>query len=100
MAVGVSSSLFGKQPGSKCAAGGENAATRFQDQLATLDLQWEEIRMGSHAIKLAMAGSFGIALLGLYFIFTSTSTPMSLSACAMYIVGAVVGALLSMSANE
>jgi hypothetical protein len=36
---------------------GENAATRFQDQLATLDLQWEEIRMGSHAIKLAMAGS-------------------------------------------
>jgi hypothetical protein len=25
---------------------------------------------------------------------------MSLSACAMYIVGAVVGALLSMSANE
>jgi hypothetical protein len=56
--------------------------------------------MGSHAIKLAMAGSFGIALLGLYFIFTSTSTPMSLSACAMYIVGAVVGALLSMSANE
>ena len=57
MAVGVSSSLFGKQPGSKCAAGGENAATRFQDQLATLDLQWEEIRMGSHAIKLAASGS-------------------------------------------
>src|SRR5262245_63401622 len=26
----------------------------------------------------------GIALLGLYFIFNSTSTPMSLSACAMY----------------
>jgi hypothetical protein len=49
MAVGVSSSPFNSgqesQPGSKCAAGGENAATRFQDQLATLDLQWEEIRM-------------------------------------------------------
>jgi len=46
-----------------------------------------------------MAGSFGVALLGLYLIFNSTSTPMSLSACAMYIVGAVVGAILSWSAN-
>ena len=56
--------------------------------------------MSNHVAKLAMAGSFVIALLGLYFIFNSTSTAMSLSACAMYIVGAVVGALLSMSANE
>jgi uncharacterized membrane protein YjfL (UPF0719 family) len=65
--------------------------------LATLDLQWEEIRMGSHATKLAAAGSFGIALLGLYFIFNSTSTQLSLSACAMYIVGTVVGVLLMQS---
>ena len=51
--------------------------------------------MSNHVGKLAMAVSFGIALLGLYFIFTSTSTPMSLSACAMYIVGTVVGVMLS-----
>jgi len=49
--------------------------------------------------KLAIAGSFGISLLGLYFIFTSTSTPMSLSANAMFVVGAVVGVILSWSAN-
>jgi len=51
--------------------------------------------MGNHAIKVAIAGSFGIALLGLYFMFNSTSTQLSLSACAMYIVGAVVGIILS-----
>ena len=56
--------------------------------------------MSNHVGKLAMAGSFGIALLGVYFIFNSTSTTMSLSACAMYIVGAVVGAILSWSATE
>jgi hypothetical protein len=39
-------------------------------------------------------GSFGIALLGLYSMFNSTSTQMSFSACAMYIVGTVVGVLL------
>ena len=50
--------------------------------------------------KVAMAGSFGIALLGLYFIFNSTSTQLSLSACAMYVVGTVVGIILSQqSAN-
>ena len=51
--------------------------------------------MGNHAIKVAIAGSFGIALLGLYFMFNSTSTQLSLSACVMYIVGAVVGIILS-----
>jgi hypothetical protein len=56
--------------------------------------------MSNHVGKLTMAGSFGIALLGLYFIFKSTSTLMSLSACGMYIVGTVVGVILSWSANE
>jgi hypothetical protein len=46
---------------------------------------------------LAAAGGFGIALLGLYFIFNSTSTQLSLSACAMYIVGTVVGVILMQS---
>ena len=51
--------------------------------------------MNSHVAKLATASSFGIALLGLYFKFTSTNnTQLSLSACAMYIVGTVVGVLL------
>jgi len=51
--------------------------------------------MGNHAVKVAMAGCFGIALLGLYFMFNSTSTQLSLSACAMFIVGTVVGIILS-----
>jgi len=59
---------------------------------------WEEIHMNGHVTKLAMGGSFGIALLGLYFVFNSTGTPMSLAACSMYIVGAVVGVILSWSA--
>jgi hypothetical protein len=58
---------------------------------------WEEIRVSGQVAKLAAAGSFGIALLGLYFIFNSTSTQLSLSACAMYIVGTVVGVLLMQS---
>jgi hypothetical protein len=56
--------------------------------------------MSSQVAKLAAAGSFGIALLGFYFIFNSTSTQMSLAACAMYIVGIVVGVVLLQSANE
>ena len=48
----------------------------------------------SQVAKLAAAGGFGIALLGLYFIFNSTSTQLSLPACAMYIVGTVVGVIL------
>ena len=55
--------------------------------------------MNGHVAKLAMGGSFGIALLGLYLIFNSTGTPMSLSACTMYIVGAVVGVIISWSAS-
>ena len=52
--------------------------------------------MGNHAVKVAMVGSFGIALLGLYFIFNSTNnTHLSFSGCAMYIVGTVVGIILS-----
>jgi hypothetical protein len=46
---------------------------------------------------MAAMGCFGIALLGLYFIFVSTNTPTSLSACAMYIVGIVVGVMLLQS---
>ena len=53
--------------------------------------------MSGQVAKLAAAGGFGIALLGLYFIFNSTSTQLSLSACAMYIVGIVVGVLLMQS---
>ena len=53
--------------------------------------------MSSLMAKLAAAGSFGIALLGLYFIFVSTNAPTSLSACAMYIVGTVVGVMLLQS---
>jgi hypothetical protein len=37
--------------------------------------------MSGQVAKLAAAG--GITLLGLYFIFNSTSTQLSLSACAM-----------------
>ena len=55
--------------------------------------------MSNHVAKVAMAGSFGVGLLGLYLIVNSTSTPMSLSACALYIVGTVVGVILSWSAN-
>jgi hypothetical protein len=74
----------------------ENAAIRFQDQSVTLSICiGRKIRMNSHVAKLATASSFGIALLGLYFIFTSTNTHLSLSACAMYIVGTAVGVLLS-----
>jgi hypothetical protein len=50
-------------------------------------------------MKLAMAGSFGIALVGLYYIFNSTSTQLSFAACAMYIVGTVVGIIMSQSGN-
>jgi hypothetical protein len=51
-------------------------------------------------MKLAIAGSFGIALLGLYSMFNSTSTQMSLSACAMYVVGTVVGVLLTQTQSS
>ena len=54
---------------------------------------------GKLTMKLAIAGSFGIALLGLYSIFNSTSVQMSLSACAMYVVGTVVGIILLQTAN-
>jgi hypothetical protein len=50
--------------------------------------------MSGQVAKLAAAGSFGIALLGLYFIINSTSTQLSVSACAMFIVGIVVGVIL------
>jgi hypothetical protein len=53
--------------------------------------------MGNRIIKLAIAGSFGIALLGLYTMFNSTNVQMSLSACAMYVVGTVVGVILTQS---
>ena len=43
--------------------------------------------MSGQVAKLVTAGCFGIALLGLYFIFNSPGTQMSLAACAMYIAG-------------
>jgi hypothetical protein len=49
------------------------------------------------SMTMAAMGCFGIGLLGLYFIFVSTNTPTSLSACAMYIVGTVVGVMLLQS---
>ena len=85
---------------SKCAAGLAKMPQSVSKTNWLLSVcNWEEIHMNGHVAKLTMAGSFGVALLGLYLIFNSTSTPMSLSACAMYIVGAVVGAILSWSAN-
>jgi hypothetical protein len=49
--------------------------------------------MSGQVAKLVTAGCFGIALLGLYFIFNSPGTQMSLAACAMYIAGIVLGVL-------
>ncbi len=42
---------------------------------------------------IAIAG-FGLAALGLFTIFNSTSAPISFAACTMYIVGSVLGVLL------
>ena len=56
--------------------------------------------MSSQVAKLAAAGSFGIALLGVYFIFNSTSAQLSFSACAMYIVGIVVGVILMQQSDK
>ncbi len=53
--------------------------------------------MSGQVAKLAAAGGFGIALLGLYFIFNSTSTQLSFSACVMYIMGTVAGVILMQS---
>jgi hypothetical protein len=50
--------------------------------------------MSGQVAKLAAAGSFGIALFGLYLIINSTNTQLSVSACAMFIVGIVVGVIL------
>jgi hypothetical protein len=45
-------------------------------------------------MRLVAIACFGIAVLGLYTIFTSTSVPISLAACTMYIGGTVLGVLL------
>jgi hypothetical protein len=42
---------------------------------------------------IAIAG-FGLAALGLFTIFNSTSAPISFAACTMYIVDSVLGVLL------
>ena len=47
-----------------------------------------------YARWLIAIASFGLAALGLFTIFNSTSTQISLAACAMYIVGSVLGVLL------
>jgi hypothetical protein len=97
--LGERAAFFERESGmGRLARFDENAAIRFQNQSVTLSIsKWEENPMNSHVAKLATASSFGIALLGLYFIFTSTNTHLSLSACAMYIVGTVVGVLLLQS---
>jgi hypothetical protein len=50
--------------------------------------------LGGDKMRLLAIVSFGIAVLGLFTIFNSTSTQISLVACIMYIVGAVIGVLL------
>jgi hypothetical protein len=45
-------------------------------------------------MRLVAIASFGIAVLGLYIIFNSTSAQISLAACTMYIVGTVLGVVL------
>jgi hypothetical protein len=45
-------------------------------------------------MRLVAIACFGIAVFGLFTIFTSTSVPVSLAACIMYIVGTVLGVLL------
>jgi hypothetical protein len=45
-------------------------------------------------MRLLAIASFGIAVLGLFTIFNSTSTQISLVACIMYIAGTVLGVLL------
>src|SRR5262249_156826 len=68
------------------------------NRLLSRSANGRKIHMNGHVAKLATASSFGIALLGLYFMFTSTNnTQLSLSACAMYIVGTVVAVLLVQS---
>src|SRR5262245_44782605 len=70
----------------------------FSNRLLSRSANGRKIHMNGHVAKLATASSFGIALLGLYFMFTTTNnTQLSLSACAMYIVGTVVGVLLVQS---
>src|SRR5262249_27323025 len=72
MAVGVAWPLqfrAGKQPRSKCAAGSTTMPQSvFKPNWLLSICNWEEIHMNGHVAKLAMAGSFGIALLGLYLI--------------------------------
>jgi hypothetical protein len=45
-------------------------------------------------MRLVGIAFFGIAALGLFGIFNSTSISISLAACIMYIVGTVLGILL------
>jgi hypothetical protein len=45
-------------------------------------------------MRLVGIAFFGIAALGLFAIFNSTSTSISVAACIMYIVGTVLGILL------
>jgi hypothetical protein len=45
-------------------------------------------------MRLLAIALFGIAGLGLFTIFNSTSVPISFAACTMYIVGTVLGVLL------
>jgi hypothetical protein len=50
--------------------------------------------LGGDKMRLIAIAFFGIAVFGLFTIFTSTSALISLAACVMYIVGTVLGVLL------
>jgi predicted PurR-regulated permease PerM len=50
--------------------------------------------LGGDKMRLVAIAFFGIAVLGLFTIFNSTSVPISLAACIMYIAGTVLGVLL------
>ena len=50
--------------------------------------------LGGEKMRLIAIAGFGLAALGIFTIFNSTSAPISFAACTMYIVGSVLGVLL------
>ena len=55
---------------------------------------WQNTPKFSEKMRLIAIAGFGLAALGLFTIFNSTSAPISFAACTMYIVGSVLGVLL------
>ena len=76
--------------------GGERAAEREDHKRCERAPGWfmNYAELGSDKMRLVAIASFGIAVLGLYIIFNSTSAQISLAACTMYIVGTVLGVVL------